>query len=305
MASTGPRPRTAPWLARFVAWLLGLAVGMGSNLVSADIGYRGVAIVFAVGAILMAAWWLRGFRPDFVLVVWVVRGFLLIAVAAVVVATMADTAAAGLAVLVAALATLGATVIRSDPEDRLVFLGAVALIGTGAAFLAEGISSAELTGEGRFYMIAVGGFIALFGVATMSQDRAVFGLVKLLVADALTDKVPIFHMVAGFFAVMGVLAAVRGAVLPAVVMGMIAIGASGMRVGHTRGRPEVVGPAAMLIGVAWALMGTWGVTGGEVLLGAAAAGLGLTIIVAGFTYLSRRGVLTRVRSWLDAAKKDS
>lgn len=271
--SQRPRSHAAPWLARLSGSLGAFTAGMAGNLVSADIGYRGVAIAAAVAVILAAAVWLRGFRPDVGLVVWVVRGFLLIAVAAVVAATMVGTALSGLMVLVAALATLGAAVIRTDADDRLVFVGAVALIGTGAGFLAEGISSAELTGEGRFFTIAMGGLIALSGIATMSRDRTVFELVKFMVHEALDDRVPIFHMLAAFFAVIGVLAAAQGEVLLPVVMGLIAIGAAGMRIGHTRRRPEVVGTAAMLVGVAWVLMGTWAITDGEALLGAAAAGL--------------------------------
>jgi hypothetical protein len=135
MASTRPRPQVAPWLARLTGSLGAFAVGMAGNLVSADIGYRGVVIALAVAAILTATAWLRGFRPDFALVVWVVRGFLALALAAVVVA-MVSVTLSGIAVLVAALATLGATLIRSDPADRLALLCGVALIAMGAGMIA-------------------------------------------------------------------------------------------------------------------------------------------------------------------------
>src|SRR5687767_11093510 len=122
MASTRPRPRAVPWLAGLSTALGGFTAGIGGNLVAADFLYRGFAVLCAATAVLATAAWLRGFKPDFVLVIWVVRGFLLIAVAAVVAATMVSPTQVGYAVLVAALATLGATLIRSDPFGRLAML---------------------------------------------------------------------------------------------------------------------------------------------------------------------------------------
>jgi len=294
-------PHVSPRLARLTSWLVALAVGMGGNLVSADIGYRGVAVTFAVCAILAAAGWLRGFKPDFVLVVWMVRGFLLIAVAAVVAATMVSTALSGVAVLVAALATLAATLIRSDPIDRLALLGAVVLIGLGVGFLADGISSTELTGNGRFFTIVMGVLLMMLGIGAMGQGRLVVDFAKIAV-EVLLDH-PIFYVL-GVLAPVGVLVAANGDVLPAVAMILMGVGAVGMAAGHNRRRPVFVGLGAMFVGTAWALIGIWGITDGEALLGAAAAGMGVTIIVAGFTYLSRRGVLGRLRNWLEAAKRD-
>ncbi len=250
----------------------------------------------------MTAAWLRGFRPDFGLVVWVVRGFLLIAVAAVVAATMVGPALSGLMVLVAALATLGATVIRSDPADRLGLLGAVALLGFGVAYLATAISTTGITGTGRFWTVTLGVLVTLAGLAAMGQSRLFVGFVKVLVDVALTDVVPIFHMLAAGLVVFGVVAVAHGAVLPAVGLFVVAIGASTMRIGHTRRLPGLVGFGAMAVGVVGVAAGTWAIVGGELLLGAAVVGGGTSVIVASVTYLSRRGVLGRLRDWLAAAK---
>ena len=292
----------APWLARLSGSLGAFTVGMAGNLLSTDIGFRGVAIAGAVAAILMTAAWLRGFRPDFGLVVWVVRGFLLIAVAAVVAATMVGPALSGLMVLVAALATLGATVIRSDPADRLGLLGAVALLGFGVAYLATAISTTGITGTGRFWTVTLGVLVTLAGLAAMGQSRLFVGFVKVLVDVALTDVVPIFHMLAAGLVVFGVVAVAHGAVLPAVGLFVVAIGASTMRIGHTRRLPGLVGFGAMAVGVVGVAAGTWAIVGGELLLGAAVVGGGTSVIVASVTYLSRRGVLGRLRDWLAAAK---
>ncbi len=298
-----PRPHAAPWLGRLSGSLGAFTVGMAGNLLSADIGFRGVAIAGAVAAILMTAAWLRGFRPDFGLVVWVVRGFLLIAVAAVVAAAMVGTALSGLMVLVAALATLGATVIRSDPADRLGLLGAVAMLGYGVATLAQAISATDLTGTGRFWMVTLGVLVTLSGLAAMGQSRLFVGFVKVLVEVALTDVVSIFHILAAGLAVVGVVAAANGAVLPAAGLAMAAIGASAMRIGHIRSLPGLVGLGAMAVGVVGVGFGSWGIVDGEALLGAAVVGIGVFVVVASVTYLSRRGVLDRLRDWLASAKE--
>src|SRR5262249_56581134 len=51
------------WRARSATGLLGLAGGMAVNVVSSDVGYRGVAAVAAVGAALAASNWLRKLPP--------------------------------------------------------------------------------------------------------------------------------------------------------------------------------------------------------------------------------------------------
>lgn len=297
-----PRPRAAPWLARLSGSLGAFTAGMAGNLVSADIGYRGVAVAAAVATILVAAVWLRGFRPDFGLVVWVVRGFLLIAVAAVVAATMVGAALSGVMVLVAALATLGAAVIRTDPADRLGLLGAVALLGYGVATMAYAISATHLTGTGRFWMITLGALGTLYGLGAMGQSRLFVDFVTILVDVALTDVVPLFHMLAAALVFFGVLAAANGAVLPAVGLFVVAIGASAMRIGHIRRVPGLVGLGAMAVGVVGAAVGIWAIVDGEPLLGGAVVGIGASVIVASVTYLSRRGVLSRLRDWLASAR---
>lgn len=289
-----------PWLAGLSTTLGGITVGIGGNLVAADIGFRGFAILSAVVAILAAAAWLRGFKPDFVLVVWVVRGFLLIAVAAVVVATTVDATQAGYAVLAAALATLGATLIRSDPFDRLAMLGAVTLIAYGAGLLA---SAGELTSQGRFAITTVGVLIAMLGIATLGQGRLIVDFARTTVEVMLDEPLPGFYLPGLFFALMGVLAAANGAVLIAAVAFVVMVGAAAIGFGHNRRRPTLVGLGAVLAGLAIAFGGTFAIIAGAALLGAAATGMGVTIIVAGFTYLSRRGVLGRLRNWLGAAKQ--
>ncbi len=216
---------------------------------------------------------------------------------------MVGTALSGLMVLVAALATLGATVIRSDPTDRLGLLGAVALLGFGVASLANAISATDLTGTGRFWTVTLGVLVTLCGLAATGNSRLFVGFVKDLVDVALTDVVPIFHILAAALVVFGVVAAANGAVLPAAGLAVVAIGASAMRIGHVRRLPGLVGLGAMAVGVVGVGLGSWGIVDGEALLGAAVVGIGVSVIVASVTYLSRRGVLGRLRDWLASAKE--
>jgi len=302
MASTRPRPRAVPWLAGLSTALGGFTAGIGGNLVAADFLYRGFAVLCAATAVLATAAWLRGFKPDFVLVIWVVRGFLLIAVAAVVAATMVSPTQVGYAVLVAALATLGATLIRSDPFGRLAMLCAVTLIAYGAGLL---VTAGQATSEGRFVMVTMGVLSALLGIAALGQGWLIVDLARATVEVLLEPPLYGFYLLGGFFAFVGTLAAANGAVPVAVVMFLIMLGAAGMAFGHNHRRPPLVGLSAVLAGLAIALGGTLAIIGGEALFGAAPLGMGVTITVAGVTDLWRRGVLGRWRSWLDAAKKDA
>ncbi|MFC4853972.1 hypothetical protein [Actinophytocola glycyrrhizae] len=294
-----------PLLAGITGGLGAYAVDISGNLVANDIGYRGLAILAAFVAVLAAAVWLRReFKPGFALVVWVVRGCLLIAVAAVVTATLVNASHSGIAVLVAALATLAATVIPLNPADRLVLLGAVVLVGLGVVSVAEGIS-AEMTGGGRIFTITLGVFLMLFGVTAVMGGGTVVDDAKNVIRVVLDDEqVPVLHVLGVFFALMGVLAAAHGIVLLAVAMVLIAVGAVGMAVGRGRRRPVIVGLGAMVAGAAWMLVGIWVMVDGEVLLGAMAVGLGAAIVVAANTYLSGHGVWSRVRDWYAAGRAD-
>jgi hypothetical protein len=298
------RPRSRAVLAGLTGALGAYAVDISGNLVANDIRYRGLAILAAFVAVLAAAVWLRGFKPGFALVVWVVRGCLLIAVAAVVTATLVNASHSGIAVLVAALATLAATLIPLNPADRLVLLGAVVLVGLGVVSVAEGIS-AEMTGVGRIFTITLGVFLMLFGVTAAMGGGTVLDDAKNAIRVVLDDEqVPVFQVLGVFFALMGVLAAAHGIILLAVAMVLIAVGAVGMAVGRGRRRPVIVGLGAMVAGAAWILVGIWVMIDGEVLLGAMAVGLGAAIVVAANTYLSGREVWSRVRDWFAAGRTD-
>jgi hypothetical protein len=125
--------------------------------------------VAAIGGMGLAAVWLRGFKPNSVLAAWTVRGLLFIALVAIIAATILGTKLSGLAVLVAALATFGATLIRSEPADRLALLTAVALVGMGGGFIADAISPStpRVTSEGRLMSAALGGLFVLVGMSAM------------------------------------------------------------------------------------------------------------------------------------------
>jgi hypothetical protein len=292
-----------PWLAGLSTALGSFTAGIGGNLVAADFLYRGFAVLCAATAVLATAAWLRGFTPDFALVVWVVRGFLLLALAAVVVA-MVNVTLSGIAVLVAALATLGATLIRSDPADRLALLCAVALIAMGAGLIAGAYADPRITGNGRFVMTVMGVVLMLFGVAAMGQGRSFVDFVKFTVRIVLDEHVPVFAL-AAMGVLVGVVFATRGSAGIAVLAFVFAAGVVGVAIGHLRRSAAVVGIGAVVVGADGVVAGVAAIVEGDALLGAAVVGMGVSAVVAGVTYLSRRGVLGRVRNWLDAARRDA
>jgi hypothetical protein len=159
---------------------------MGTNLLSSDLGYRVVVIALAVAGTGMAAVWLRRFRPDFGLVVWTVRGLLCVALVAIVVAMVAGATVSVIAVLVAALATFGATVIRFEPADRLALLAAVALVSSGGGLIADAISPPPgLTGRGSLLSAVLGGLLVLVGLVAMWAGRSFVETVAYVVRGVL------------------------------------------------------------------------------------------------------------------------
>ncbi len=65
-----PSPkRTEGWRSRAGNFLIALAGGIGVNLISTSVGYRGVAISAAAGAVLLGAVQLRRFPEQAPLVV--------------------------------------------------------------------------------------------------------------------------------------------------------------------------------------------------------------------------------------------
>jgi hypothetical protein len=110
---TSPK-RSEGWRTRAGNLLIALAGGIGVNLISTNVGYRGVAISAAAGGVLLGAVQLRRFPEQAPLVVISSWAMLILGAASTVLATVTSLPWSGYAVLGAALFTLGAAVIPLD-----------------------------------------------------------------------------------------------------------------------------------------------------------------------------------------------
>jgi hypothetical protein len=274
---------------------------MGTNLLSSDLGYRVVVVALAVAGTGMAAVWLRRFPPDFGLVVWTVRGLLCVAI---VVATISGATVSTIAVLVAALATFGATVIRFEPIDRLALLAAVALVSSGGGLITDAISPPPgVTANGSWLSAILGGFLVLVGVVAMWAGRSFVDTVAYVLRDLL-QIAPI--QVAAFAAVLVILGTgimTRGAFLLGLASILAGVGVGGVLAGHVRRRDAHVGLGSLVVGAAGIMMAAAAVADGDVLFGYAAAGTGVVFVSAGAIFLQRRGVLSRLRHRLETARR--
>lgn len=170
-SQTSPK-RSEGWRSRAGSYLIAVAGGIGVNLISASVGYRGVAISAAGGGVLLGVAQLRHFPEQAPLVVvssWVL---LTLGAASTVLATVTSLPWSGYAVLGAALFTLGAAVIPLDRYRAARTLGGIACIGLGVSAIGIAISLLDLDQFTVLMLLIVpdiaglfiGGAVALAGI---------------------------------------------------------------------------------------------------------------------------------------------
>ncbi|TDB81055.1 hypothetical protein [Micromonospora sp. KC721] len=134
-------PRTGPdWRSRLSVVLLSAASGMGINVLSNDVGYRGVAAATAAGAILSAAASLRRLPPRASLVRHTARTLLALALLAAIAAAVGPAAWAAYTTLTAAALTIAAVLTTNTTDTAINLLMGAAGIGLGVAFIGGGIT---------------------------------------------------------------------------------------------------------------------------------------------------------------------
>ena len=161
------------WRARLVAPLLGLAVGMGTNVLSNDAGYRWTAAVFALAGVAAGANWVRGLPPRAPLRRWSARTTLVAALLAGL-AALAVPAASGYLVVAAAVLVAGAILTSTDLSNAGHLLGGAALIGLGVSLAGYGWQSLVAGGQ-RPLATIVGGGIAAVGMVLVGSGGAMIG----------------------------------------------------------------------------------------------------------------------------------
>jgi hypothetical protein len=207
------RPATeADWRRQCATGLLGLAAGMGVNLLSGDVGYAGVAAFAAAGAVVTAASWLRRLPPRAPLVQLGSRALLGLAFGSAVVAAVfgaVSRTGAGAATLASVVFVTGAVLVQVD-RDRAVYLlagaapvgGGVAVVGLAVGVLADGnllLGMAGLAGGLASFgygvavvrrvncgpAVIVGGLALVCAGAAATADGLVFGLASAAAGVAL------------------------------------------------------------------------------------------------------------------------
>ena len=259
-----------PGRQRVATYFLGLAGGLGVNALSADVGYRGVAVAAAVAAILISSNWMRQFpstAPLTRMASWgLLGGAALAAVLAVVYPGWE-----GPATLAATGLTVVAVLIPTELHQATGLLRGAALIGVGVAVIGLGVAVLR-AGDVLRGTALIGGGIALIGL----------GIAVLRAGDVLIGV-----------AVIGVgVAAIGGGVVV-------------LRAGDLPIEDAGIGAGVVLIGFGIALIGL-GIAvlrAGDVLIGVAAIGLGVAAIGVGVTILRRTGVFAAVVTWLTSLTK--
>jgi hypothetical protein len=242
------------------AALLGLAVGLGTNLLSTDVGYRGAAGVAALAAVIYVAEWLRRLHPRAPIVRIATWAFLAAAAVGAIVAVGApDRGSAGYATLGTALLATTAVLIPGKSEDALQLLLGVAGIGVGVAAIGLGVALLRSS-------------TPLRGVALIGGGAAIIGLG----VAALRSSDPL-----------------RGVALIGAGAAIIGLGAAVLRSSDRLYGVALIGAGAAIIGLGLAALRSSDPLRGVALIGLGAAGIGL-----GVTVLWEKGALSRVPAYL-------
>ncbi|SCL44525.1 hypothetical protein GA0070606_0331 [Micromonospora citrea] len=311
---------------RLAAFLLGATGAMGYNLLSTTVGYRGVAVTLAVGAVLAAANWVRGLPPRAPLVRYALRVLLALALVAAVVAMTTPRGFAGPAVLLSAGLVAAAVVIPADlvVAGLLAFLTAFA--GLGLAFVDVGLAEMR-DGDASFgaALVAAGVLLGLqvlragrssvtaggparspersgapeggirahrlgqgrAGQVTGRTDEWVFR------GTHLASTIGGVVFIGGGTAVLVRDGATFGLVIAAFGLGLVACGLA-----QLLGSVTLWGVAAVSAGAAFAGTGLGALRDDQVVAGAGMIGVGLVLVPAGGLMILHQVGVDRVLRWL-------
>jgi hypothetical protein len=266
---------------------------MGVNVLSNDVGYRGVAAAVAAGAVLTATSWLRRLPPRAPLVRYVVRILLVLCLAGAVVAAIGPTSWAAPLTLTTAALTAAAVLISNDAGAARTLLFGLALIGAGVALVGLAVRLDLVRGDALAGITGVGAGMALIGlgVTVLVGDRVLFEMARVGTGVAL---------VGGGFAASTEGDGMIGAALIGLGVGVVVYGVAKWNESDAPAVVALIGGGVALIvgGVGASVMGS-------ALLGVAVSGAGVTAIGLGVTGLTKAGVKERLRTWVVAATRDS
>jgi len=153
------------WRGRLTSVLIGTAGGMGVNVLSSDVGYRGVAVVAAMAAALTTSTWLRRLPQRAPVVRCAIWALLAASLIGAIAAAFGSPSWAGPVTFAAATATITAALVPSSARTATVLLAGAAFIGGGVAVIGIAVGSLADTPS-------VGIAIGCFGVAYLGYGAA-------------------------------------------------------------------------------------------------------------------------------------
>jgi hypothetical protein len=287
------------WRRKLATGLLGLASGMGVNVLSDDAGYRGVAVVGATGAVVAAAASVRRMPSAAPITRLTVRSFLALAFSAALAAVLtSSSAASGYATVAAVIFTIAAVMILNPDEAITVLLsasaigGGIALVGLGVAAMRGGYSM------GAAILFTVGLACACVGIFALQVKSALAWLVLALVGIGV-GNVSFGIAASSFLGLTGAVAFIAvglalisyaGAVLqggtPRIDIAAIGIGLAGCVIGIAL-LPRSPAAAAALagLGLASVFLGIAGQRGSGTMGTLAMIGMGVATMACGILLL--------------------
>lgn len=136
----GTRRDRWDWQGRLAGVLLGGAGGVGIDLLGDEVGYQGVAMAIAAGALLSATSWLRSLPQRAPLVRHTVRALLMLSLAGVAGATFGPSSWTASLVLTVTVLIAAASLVAKNTETTHTLLFGSACVGGGMTAAGAGVT---------------------------------------------------------------------------------------------------------------------------------------------------------------------
>lgn len=270
----GTRRNRWDWQGRLAGVLLGAAGGVGIDLLGDEVGYQGVAMAIAAGALLSATSWLRSLPRRAPLVRHTVRALLMLSLAGVAGATFGPSSwTASLVLAVTVLIAAASLVANNTQATRSLLLGAgwlalgVAGVGAGVTLLIEGTAPSGVA------LVSFGAAYICWGVTVLIRGYAH------VASGPESTAVLIVFAAACFITAITLLAAGDIPLAVASLGGGVAFISDGVAI--RIGNSHMIGVARIGDGIPMISAGVVLLVRGHALLGAPLVGIGAATIAAG------------------------
>lgn len=299
----GEQRQVLPWRGQLASVFLGLAGGVGVNLVSDMDGPRRLAVILAGFAVLSAADWLHRQPPGVRLVRWASPTLLGLAVVLTLIAAIGPAPWAGVFTAGAVAVTVVAVLSPRDYFTACIVLFGIAFIGLGVALIPHGIAALDdNAGPGaavlEFWMaaVAVGLGVGVLRRSRMIMGTAVvgFGVSCIVLGLCLENPATGISLV-----VLGAAVICLGIAIFWVSMTGAAIsnfgsglGAIGVGTSFLLTSSAILGGAFVILGAVTFALGAAQVSGRAGLIGMAASAHGVALMSCGAVFLAQGRIIS-------------